>query len=84
MIPNRTIVDRLRRSGSATFRSLTADAPDTTTKVARFLSLLELFREEMVAFEQVTPLGELHVRWTGSEEGEVDVGDEFDEGGDGD
>ncbi|UPK73184.1 segregation/condensation protein A [Nocardioidaceae bacterium SCSIO 66511] len=73
------IVDRLRRSGSATFRSLTADAPDTLTKVARFLSLLELFREEVVAFEQVTPLGELHIRWTGSDEGEVDVGEEFDE-----
>ncbi|UYM05187.1 segregation and condensation protein A [Solicola gregarius] len=73
------IADRLRRSGSATFRALTADAPDTLTKVARFLSLLELFREEMVAFEQVTPLGELHVRWTGSGEGEVEVSDEFDE-----
>ena len=73
------IVDRLRRSGGATFRALTADAPDTVTKVARFLSLLELFREEMVAFEQATPLGELHVRWTGSDEGDVDVSGEFDE-----
>ncbi|HLR85571.1 MAG TPA: segregation/condensation protein A [Nocardioidaceae bacterium] len=76
------VVDRLRRSGGATFRALTADAPDTITKVARFLSLLELFREEMVSFEQATPLGELHIRWTGSDEGDVDVGDEFDEGDD--
>ncbi len=78
------VVDRLRRSGSATFRALTSDAPDTLTKVARFLSLLELFREEMVAFEQATPLGELHVRWTGSDDGDVEVGDEFDEGDEGD
>jgi segregation and condensation protein A len=46
--------------------------------VARFLSLLELFREGAVAFDQVTPLGELTVRWTGSEEGEVVIEDEFD------
>jgi segregation and condensation protein A len=74
-----TIVDRLRRVRSATFRSLTADSPDTLTTVARFLALLELFREGAVAFEQVTPLGELSVRWTGSDTGEIDVLDEYDE-----
>ena len=74
-----TIVDRLRRVRSATFRSLTADSPDTLTTVARFLALLELFREGAVAFEQVTPLGELSIRWTGSDEGEIDVVDEYDE-----
>ncbi|MGH3315746.1 MAG: segregation/condensation protein A, partial [Nocardioidaceae bacterium] len=36
------------------------------------------FREGVVAFEQVSPLGELHVRWTGSDEGEIEVADEFD------
>jgi segregation and condensation protein A len=46
--------------------------------VARFLSLLELFREGAVAFDQVTPLGELTVRWTGAEDGEVEIHDEFD------
>lgn len=61
------VVDRLRRSRSATFRSLTADAEDTLTKVARFLALLELFREGMVGFDQVQPLGELTVRWTGGD-----------------
>ena len=39
--------------------------------MARFLSLLELFREGAVAFDQVTPLGELTVRWTGSDDGRV-------------
>ncbi len=47
--------------------------------VARFLALLELFREGAVVFEQVDPLGELHVRWTGTDEGDVEVPDEFDE-----
>ena len=48
-----------------TFRALSGDSPDTLTTVARFLALLELFREGAVAFDQVTPLGELTVRWTG-------------------
>jgi segregation and condensation protein A len=72
------VTDRLRRQGTMTFRSLCGDAADTLTKVARFLSLLELFREGAVAFDQVTPLGELTVRWTGSEDGEIEIEDEFD------
>jgi segregation and condensation protein A len=74
-----TIVDRLRRVRSATFRALVADSPDTLTTVARFLALLELFREGAVAFEQVTPLGELSVRWTGADQGDIEVVDEYDE-----
>lgn len=73
------VVDRLRRAGTLTFRALTADAEDRVTTVARFLALLELFREQAVAFEQLTPLGELTIRWTGSAAGELDISDEFDE-----
>ena len=74
------VVDRLRRSGTMTFRALCGDSPDRLTTVARFLSLLELFREGAVAFDQVTPLGELTVRWTGDDETDVEdlVTDEFD------
>src|SRR5690348_1208486 len=72
------VVGRLRGSGTMTFRALAADAPDTMTRVARFLALLELFREGVVAFDQVTPLGELSIRWTGSDETEIDITDEFD------
>jgi segregation and condensation protein A len=74
------VVDRLRRTGTMTFRALCGDSPDTLTTVARFLSLLELFREGAVAFEQVTALGELSVRWTGSDDADVDelITDEFD------
>jgi segregation and condensation protein A len=68
------VVDRLRRTGTATFRALCRDSPDTLTTVARFLSLLELFREGAVAFDQMTPLGELTVRWTGEDEaGSLDI-----------
>ena len=73
------LVGQLRRQRSTTFRALTADADDTIVVVARFLALLELFRDGSVTFDQVTPLGELTVRWTGSDSGDVDVSDEFDE-----
>lgn len=73
------VIERLRRTRTLTFRALTADSPDRVTTVARFLALLELFREGAVAFEQLTPLGELTVRWTGAEEGELDITDEYDE-----
>lgn len=72
------VVGRLRRSGTLTFRSLAADAPDTTTRVARFLALLELFREGVVSFDQMTPLGELSIRWTGADDAEIEIDDEFD------
>lgn len=74
----RLIVERLRRATSLSFRALTADSPDRVTTVARFLALLELFREGAVGFEQVAALGELNVRWTGSTEGDLDISDEFD------
>jgi len=72
------VVDRLRRQGTMTFRALAGDAADMLTRVARFLALLELFREGAVGFDQVTPLGELTIRWTGSQEGDVEITDEFD------
>ncbi len=71
------VAERLRSSGTATFRSLCSDSPDTMTRVARFLALLELFGAGVVAFEQVTALGELTVRWTGADDAQIDVGDEF-------
>ena len=72
------VLDRVRTAGSMSFRALCGDAPDPLTRVARFLSLLELFRDGAVGFEQVSPLGELTVRWTGSEDTAVQLTDEFD------
>jgi segregation and condensation protein A len=71
------IAEKLRRLGTATFRALIADAPDTIHIVARFLALLELFREKAVGFDQLAPYGELTVRWTGSAEGEIELDEEF-------
>jgi segregation and condensation protein A len=74
------LAQRLSSLGQATFRHLTGDCDSTLLVVARFLALLELFRERVVAFEQVAPLGELTVRWTGKDEGGlVTVSTEFDE-----
>ena len=71
--------DRLRRSGAATFRALVADCSTTLEVVARFLGLLELYRDGVVAFDQAAALAELRVRWTGPEAGEADGTDEDDE-----
>ena len=73
------IVERLRQWRSCSFRSLVADADSTVVIVARFLALLELFHESVVTFEQAEALGELTVRWTGQDDGEIGVSDEFDE-----
>lgn len=76
------IVQRLQRSGTASFRALSADAPSRLHVVARFLALLELYREKAVAFDQIVALGELTVRWVGGEGTEQalsDIGLEFDE-----
>jgi segregation and condensation protein A len=72
------LVERLRRVRAATFRTLTTDCSGPFV-VARFLALLELYKEAVVVFEQVAPFGELHIRWTGSDEGGVQVEDEFDD-----
>ncbi|MBE1489106.1 segregation and condensation protein A [Plantactinospora soyae] len=65
--------DRLRRAGTATFRVLCADCESTLEVVARFLALLELYREGLVGFSQVEALGELTVRWTGPEDGGTEL-----------
>jgi segregation and condensation protein A len=63
---SRIIAARLAELGRASFRQLTADAAGSYEVVATFLALLELYREDAVSFEQVAPLGELYVTWTGS------------------
>src|SRR6266581_411404 len=68
----------LRELGRASFRRLTAHAEGSYEVVASFLALLELYREDAVSFEQVAPLGELYVTWTGTgsvNTGSVNTGD---------
>ncbi|MEU1542141.1 segregation/condensation protein A [Actinacidiphila glaucinigra] len=75
------VVAMLRERGEASFLELTFDAPDTLTVVARFLALLELYREKAVALDQEEALGTLQVRWTGGDEAPEQplVTDEFDQ-----
>jgi len=72
------IVDTLRSAGRASFRTLISDASSTLVVVARFLALLELYKEGVLRFEQVAALGEVQVTWVGTASGEVQVSDEFD------
>jgi segregation and condensation protein A len=60
--------ERLRRTGAATFRSLVSDCTATIEVVARFLGLLELYRDGSVAFDQAAALAELRIRWTGGDD----------------
>jgi segregation and condensation protein A len=73
------VVARLRELGEASFRSLVEGVDDTLTVVARFLALLELYREKAVSLDQEEALGDLVVRWTGGEgDAQPAVTDEFD------
>lgn len=73
------VMARLREAGEMSFRELAGDAPDTLTVVARFLALLELYREKAVVLDQDEALGELMVRWAGEQGAEPVVTDEFDQ-----
>ena len=75
---SKLVVEALRHSKTMSFRSLCHDADSTMVVVARFLALLDLYRQGNLRFNQVMALGELQIIWTGSEEGDVEVTDEFD------
>ena len=75
---SKRVVEALRHSTSMSFRNLISDADSTLVVVARFLALLDLYRQGVLRFDQVVALGELQIRWIGSLEGEVEITDEFD------
>jgi len=75
---SKLVVEALRLSKTMSFRSLCQDADSTLVVVARFLALLDLYRQGNLRFNQVIALGELQISWTGSDEGEVEITDEFD------
>lgn len=64
--------ERLPRLGATSFRVLVADCAGTRQIVARFLALLELYRDGVVAFDQAAALAELRVRWIGTADGADD------------
>lgn len=73
------VIGVLRRRRQASFRSLVADADSTLVIVARFLALLELYKESAISLVQPEALGELVVQWTGDDNVTVEVSAEFDE-----
>jgi segregation and condensation protein A len=75
---SKLVVEALRQSKTMSFRSLCHDADSTMVVVARFLALLDLYRQGNLRFNQVIALGELQISWTGSDAGDVEVTDEFD------
>jgi segregation and condensation protein A len=75
---SRWVVETLRRSRSMSFRHLVAEAESTLVVVARFLALLDLYRQGALRFDQVVSLGELQISWVGSDFGAIEAGSEFD------
>ncbi|MFF8609457.1 segregation and condensation protein A [Streptomyces sp. NPDC015346] len=74
------VVALLKERGTVGFRDIAEGAPDTLTVVARFLALLELYREKAVTLDQEDALGDLTVTWTGGDgDEEPRVTDEFDQ-----
>ncbi|WP_370655296.1 segregation and condensation protein A [Microbacterium terrisoli] len=75
------VVTLLRGAGTLSFRELVAGVTQTGVVVARFLSVLELYRRAALSFEQLEPLGELTLRWTAerwSEENLATLGADYD------
>lgn len=65
---------RLRQAGHLTFREVVSDAGSTLVVVARFLALLEMFRDRAITFDQEVPLGELVIHWDPSAPDEMPDG----------
>ena len=75
---SRLVVEALRKGRTLSFRSLISEADSTLVVVARFLALLDLYRQGALRFEQVIALGDLQISWIGSDEGEILASSEFD------
>jgi segregation and condensation protein A len=73
------LAGRLRALGRASFRQLTSDCAGTYEVVARFLALLDLYRDGNVSFEQLVPLGDLYVTWVGGKTGPLSTAGEEDD-----
>jgi segregation and condensation protein A len=57
------VIAKLLTAGRASFRELSADCDGTYEIVARFLAVLDLYRDQRVSFEQEAALGELYISW---------------------
>jgi segregation and condensation protein A len=58
------VVALLRSGEPMTFRQLIAGANLKGVIIARFLAVLELYRQGSIGYDQIEPLGELTLHWT--------------------
>ncbi|MFK4762777.1 segregation and condensation protein A [Microbacterium sp. ZW T5_45] len=75
------VVTLLRGAESLTFRELVSGISEPGIVVARFISVLELYRHAALSFEQLEPLGELTLRWSAdhwSDESLATLGADYD------
>nr|WP_229384395.1 segregation/condensation protein A [Microbacterium allomyrinae] len=75
------VVTLLQNAGTLSFRELIAGVDQPGVVVARFLSVLELYRHAALSFEQLEPLGELTLRWSAprwSDENLATLGADYD------
>lgn len=57
------VVSMLRKSGKLTFREIIGAVRERAVVIARFLSILELYRLSAISFDQDSPLGDLSITW---------------------
>ncbi len=75
------VVTLLRARGRMTFRELIVGIAEKGVVVARFLAILELYRNASLSFDQVEPLGELTLSWVAedwNEENLASLGADYD------
>ncbi len=75
------VIAKLRSAGSCTFFELISEIKDRAVVVARFLSILELYRLSAVGFQQEGPLSDLVITWQGqnfNEEQLANLGADYD------
>jgi segregation and condensation protein A len=68
----------LRSAKSLSFRALIHDVDESMMVVARFLSLLDLYRSGLLRFDQLEAFTDLQISWIGPVDGEVTISEEFD------
>ena len=74
------VISLLKGHGPVSFRALIAGVVERGVIVARFLAVLELYRESAISFHQLEPLGELTVQWVAQDFGDenlASLGDEW-------
>ncbi|NBW73508.1 MAG: segregation/condensation protein A, partial [Microbacteriaceae bacterium] len=77
----REVVAMIRSARTISFRELISSVRDRAVLVARFLSVLELYRLGAVSFEQQESLGPLQITWRRDDFDEVELsalGEDYD------